>query len=603
MKNSNRILRLCCVAALVIPAGLGIASTTENTTQITGEVITIKPEAPSDATDTKTASTDTPVHEPVDLSTATLTISYETVDSEDNTERVKLFEGSYQEDFSHEISTVEPIEVKIALQINEESNPMTINAVIGTSDIHLAFIDRPGPRDEFLLVGSSNQVMSPKNSFSVSGDLRFLDINLSNTTSVEVYATVLDEEGNLKAKRWGPVLVQNNSFSIEGNVDSPLMARLIVDDGSEFYINSEIILEPHGDIVVSQLGNQTEELSVVSGIGYHAMIVESWQQTDDYIALVEDYAVEYEQFRKRREAGEPEPEASDEDSDEEKNEAKTQESSESEDHVAGATAAEGCEDAVAQASNNTQSSQSPPKYWSLMQKKESFRNKVLREIAERDEDPVARYLAINMRPYERNDFASLITALRPLSKEFDEDFVAAFITPKIESYEQQLVVVQNDAALIPGQKVPEFTLANYDGQEVKLYDLLGEHDMVLIDFWASWCGPCIADFPELKKLHAAYTDEDFEIVGVSIDSTMEAWKGGVDDHELPWINLGEIQGWFGPVSTLYGVNSIPRGFLVDSQGCIYQKRVRPAALKEFLVDRYGLDDSLVEPEEEKRRHT
>ena len=487
MNNFLKILSLFCIVAIVTVCGH--ASTTMPF-KITGELITIEPEVNEEESNEDALHVEAPPIEPADLSNATLTVSYETTNAEGETETVTLYDGAYQENFENVVQVSEPTEVTIALQLTEDSVPMTINAVVSTeSDVRFAYLDRPGSWDQFLLVGSSNQVLNPKNSFSVSGDLSFLDINLINTTSVEVFATVLDEEGNRQAKRWGPVLVQNSSFSIEGSVDSPLMARLIVDDGSEFYTNSEIILEPQGDIVVSQLGNQTEELSVVSGIGYHAMMVESWQQTDDYIALVEDYAVEYEQFLKRLKAGEPEPEATAEDSDEEKSEANTEESSESEDSVAEVTAAEGCEDAVTQESDNTQSSLSPPKYWSLMQKKENFRNQVLKEIAERDEDPMARYLAINMRPYERNDFASLIAALRPLAKEFDEDFVAAFIKPKIESYEQQLVVVQNDAALMPGQKVPEFTLVNYDGKDRSLYDLLGENDMILIDFWASWCGP------------------------------------------------------------------------------------------------------------------
>ena len=121
---------------------------------------------------------------------------------------------------------------------------------------------------------------------------------------------------------------------------------------------------------------------------------------------------------------------------------------------------------------------------------------------------------------------------------------------------------------------------------------------MLIDFWASWCGPCIADFPELKKLYAAYEDEDFEIVGVSIDSKKEDWIEGLEEHKLPWTNLGELKDWQGPVTTSYGVMGIPMGYLVDSQGCIYKKHVRPAALKEFLVNRYGMDESLVEPDPE-----
>ncbi len=64
------------------------------------------------------------------------------------------------------------------------------------------------------------------------------------------------------------------------------------------------------------------------------------------------------------------------------------------------------------------------------------------------------------------------------------------------------------------------------------------------------------------------------------------------------MNLGELKDWGGPIAVSYGVNAIPAGFLVDSNGCIYKKKIRPAALKEFLVDRYGMDESLEEPGEE-----
>lgn len=589
MKNIVRIARLLCVISIFLVGSVGNTSTPRVfiVQKITGELITLEPEPPSEEVDTGNASPDIPSYEPVDLSNAILTISYDTTNEEGDTATVTLFEGPFQEDFTTKVEVLrEPRECKITLQLTEESVPMTIETVIGWAEIHLAFVDRPGPRDQFLLVGSTLQSLSSENKFSVKGDLSFLDIDLTNTTSVEVYAIVHDDEGARQAKQWGPVLVKDDTFLITGDVENPISATLFVHGGHNAQM--PLILEPHSEYVVSKLGSQTHELSITSGSGYHAVLVESWQQTKEYVSLLEAYVTEYEQYLKRRESGEPEPESNTD----------TEDASGSGDSGDAVAPAEGCEDAVAQDSQSSQISSSSPQYVSLWQQARDFRNERLREIAEGDEDPMARYFAINMRPYERNDFASLIAALQPLAKEFDEDFVATFITPKIESYEQQLVVVRNDAALIPGQKVPEFTLANYDGDDQSLYDLLGEKDLVLIDFWASWCGPCIADFPELKKLHAAYTDESFEIVGVSIDSTIEDWKGGVDEHELPWINLGEIQGWFGAVSTLYGVNSIPRGFLVDSQGCIYQKRVRPAALKEFLVDRYGMDESLIEPEEE-----
>lgn len=596
MSNLMKVLSLFCVFTLVTVCS---HAGTSMSYKIVGELITIEPEVNEEGTDDSTSHVEAPPIEPADLSNATLTVSYETINAEGEAETITLYEGPYQEKIENVMQVSEPTEATISLKLTEESDPMTINTVIGTdSDVRFAYLDRPGPNDDFLLVGSANQVMNPENKFSITGDLSFLDDNETNTTTIDLIALGYDDEGQRQWKEWGPVLVNDGSFSIEGDIDQSIMARLQV-SGNDYFIVSEVILEPQGNFVVSQLGNQTEELSVVSGVGYHAMLIESWQQDKDYIGLVEAYATEYDQYVERWKAGEPEPEADEEgDSDIAENEADTEDSFDSEDSVAEATAAEGCEEAVAQESEIAESSYTPPKYYSLMQKKDEFRNQVLREIAEGDGDPMARYLAIDMNPYEWRDYTSQLAALRPLVKEFDEDFVASHIQPMIEQMERGQIIVQNDAALVPGQKVPEFTLVDYDGEDKALYDLLGEKDLVLIDFWASWCGPCIADFPELKKLHTAYTDEDFEIVGVSIDSTMEDWKGGVDEHELPWINLGEVKGWEGPVSTMYGVNAIPKGFLVDSQGCIYKKNIRPAALKDFLVDRYGMDESLVEPEEE-----
>ena len=610
MKISKRVLELFCFISLGLVGGLVHASIPYIVTNVNGELITIEPEPVADSTDAETASAVSPSHEPIDLSNATLTISHEKTNTEGDQETVTLFEGPFHENFSEEVSVAwKPTEVTITLQITEDSDPMTINTVIGTSDIHLALIDRPGPRDVFWLVGSTDQVLNQENKFSITGDLSFLDIDLINTTAVEVYAIVYDEDGNPQGKQWGPVLVENNKFHIEGEVDQPITATLFTHAGHNS--QTTVVLEPQSELKVGKLGNQTMELSTTSGTGYHAMLVESWQQSEEYIGLIEAYATEYDQYLKRWEAGEPEPVVSDDkhtnraedETDVAENETDVAEvetdTTNSEETAEKLSPVEGCEDAVAKESNtNPQSSSAGPRFYSLHAKARNYRNEKLKEIAEGDGDPMLRYLAINMHPFHWRDYASPLAVLQSLVTELEDDFVATFITPKIEDYGRAIVLVQNDEQLIPGQKVPGFVLSNYDGKEVELYELLGENDLVLIDFWASWCGPCIADFPELKKLHAAYTDEDFEIVGVSIDSTVEDWKGSVVEHELPWINLGEIKGWEGPVSTMYGVDGIPKGFLVDSQGCIYKKNIRPAALKEFLVDRYGLHESLVEPEEE-----
>ncbi|MXZ54978.1 MAG: redoxin domain-containing protein [Gammaproteobacteria bacterium] len=606
MNNFLKVLGLSCIFAFVAVCS---HASTSMPYKITGELITIEPEAKEGETaqseddaeaEIEVTPTEDPALEPVDLSEATLTVSYETTNAEGESETVMLYDGPYQENFANVVQVSEPTDVKISLHLTEDSEPMTINAVIGTdSDVRFAYIDRPGPRDQFVLVGATNQVMNPENQFTLSGDLSFLGSDISSVATVSVDVMYFDDEGQRQFKSWGPVLLKNDSFMIQGDVDGPMMARMWINDSANYYANAEIILEPQTNLVVSQLGNQIQELSVTSGSGYHRKLVESWQQDSKYISMIEAYATEYDQFVERWEAGEPEPEVVDEeDSDVAESETDSEDSSESEDVVETLTPAEGCEDVVAQDSDIPDSSYTPPQYYRLQEKAVAFKNDKLKEVAEGDDDPMSRYLALEFSPYGYYDPKSELDALQSLVDEFDEQFVESNLNPKIERLNQYVTVLNNDAVLIPGQKVPEFTLADYDGEDRSLYSLLGDKDIVLIDFWASWCGPCIADFPELKKLHAAYTDEDFEIVGVSIDSTDEDWLGGVDEHELPWINLGEVKGWEGPVSTMYGVNAIPKGFLVDSQGCIYKKNIRPAALKEFLVDRYGMDESLEEPEVE-----
>ncbi len=158
------------------------------------------------------------------------------------------------------------------------------------------------------------------------------------------------------------------------------------------------------------------------------------------------------------------------------------------------------------------------------------------------------------------------------------------IKGKEKSYrlEQQ----RNDKKLVPGQKVADFTLVNLDGEDVSLFDVFQENNTVLIDFWASWCGPCVATFPKLKELRSAYGQKGFEIVAVSIDRTHEEWAEGSEEYEIPWINLGELKSWDGEVATMYRVHFIPKSYLIDSEGCILQKDLPIELLEQVIVSKF-----------------
>lgn len=621
MKNVVKVLCLLGIFTLVTEnsyAGTMIPY------KIKGELISLSPEVseqdetppettgeePDSTSDTSETPAEDQSNAPIDLSEAVLTVTHEIIDDEGHTETVTLLEQPYGGTFEYEGETSEPIEVTISLAISKDTEPLKIESVIGTGrDIQFALIDDPDWGSEFRLIGTASHVLDPENKFTITGDLSFLDADLADTT---VYLTwkEFEGDGDSQTKRTS-LLMYNNSFVIEGNTEIPQVAELMVLGVNipDVFVTFDVVLEPLGEYSVTHLGNQKEQLIVSSESGFHALLIDSWQQQEDYVKLHEEIAQENERLQELIRTGAPDDAdiSSESDDDASANENNTASDVEMKEVVESTSIepAQGCEDAVAERQESTPQPKKAVIHQALRSKiaamerdLDDHRVQTLKEIATSHDDFMARYLAVRLNPWERRDYSPRLTILRELENDMDADFVANHVTPLIENMERSALKASNDSSLIAGQKVPEFTLVDYDGEDVAIYDLLGERDLVLIDFWASWCGPCIADFPELKKLYSAYTDEDFEIVGVSIDSTNEDWIGGVDEHELPWVNLGEVKGWEGPVAVSYGVNAIPKGFLVDSKGCIYKKNIRPAALKEFLVDRYGLDESLVEPEEE-----
>ena len=628
MKAILKFIGLLCVVTLFVACSQVKAPTPY---KITGEFISMLPEVTEEVVEDEEsssgdaemaetegdASTDVEPDVPIDFTNAKLMISYDMTNSEGEVETITLVDEQFNGTFEYEDETAEATEVTISLQISEDSAPMEINTVIGTGhDIHFALFDHPNPsNDQFVLIGTSSQTTNAENKFSISGDLSVFDDVFKEHSIVNLSARTTDDEGESQILRWGPVLVHDNSFQIEGDVDEPLLATLSIRN-SQNSASTQVILEPQGEIVVEKLGNQTRELGTSSGDGLHATLISSWQHNEEYVALVDSWTAEYELYLNPPETTETEGEAesmeednaAEETGDEEaaaveedgdsSSEDSAENDQESTETVASVEPAEGCEDAdvgkYVEPRPSTPSASNFPEWYNMQMQAREIRETTLREIVEGDHDRAAQHIAMKMRPYSED--AEALAAWKSLSEKFDAEYVAMHITPEVETIEKRVLLAENDSIIVPGQKAPAFTLANLEGEDVSLYDLLGKKDMVLIDFWASWCGPCIADFPDLKKLYAAYTDEKFEIVGVSIDSTHDDWVGGVEDNELPWVQLGELEGWYGHVGVQYGVGWIPKGYLVDSQGCIYEKDIRPDALKEFLVDRYGMDDSLEQPD-------
>ncbi|MBS1932675.1 MAG: TlpA family protein disulfide reductase [Bacteroidetes bacterium] len=135
-----------------------------------------------------------------------------------------------------------------------------------------------------------------------------------------------------------------------------------------------------------------------------------------------------------------------------------------------------------------------------------------------------------------------------------------------------------------GKPAPEISLPGFDGKIINLYDLKGE--IVLIDFWASWCGPCRRNNPKLVELYKKYHDRGFEIYGISIDSNAANWKQAVQQDQLPWIQVNDNKGWYAPSTITYDVNAIPASYLLDKDGIIrlidFDERNIESKLKSLL---------------------
>jgi thiol-disulfide isomerase/thioredoxin len=132
-----------------------------------------------------------------------------------------------------------------------------------------------------------------------------------------------------------------------------------------------------------------------------------------------------------------------------------------------------------------------------------------------------------------------------------------------------------------GAMAPEINLATPEGPNLALSSLRGKY--VLIDFWASWCGPCRRENPNVVKTYATYNDKGFEIYGVSLDQDREAWLKAIEKDQLVWKHVSDLKYWSSAGAQAYQVNSIPQTFLLDKEGRILAKGLRGAALDQYLA--------------------
>ncbi len=499
------------------------------------------------------SSTDNPeddVAQPqVDLSSARVSITRQSSDSNEIDEVIELVAGHFEDGQVKLRGNVDqPMNVEIRVDVGEEGS-LSLQAVLAPNAT-LSFVinEFPAPHPARIeWYGASRMARDPDQKFLIFGDLSSIDLDLEGTI-VEASSWEYDANGERLDLDFGRVVLDDGKFVIEAEVDEPKNVNVLVlvmeaREHTQFHA----VVEPGAEIEVVARSTWLGDLYPISGTGRNYKLLESWRQSEEYVATKNEYREAYLAFQTASH--------------------KTN------------------EDALVAESVESVKANEPPRHLEAKRKLNRLRYDFLEDVASNASDPIDSLLALELGAYWGKEEALAI--YDRLAKTLDKDMVVRRVTTDRNNHARHLASVGMDRSLAIGKAVANFTLPDGNGADRSLRDVFDTNKFVFIDFWASWCGPCIESIPALKDVYSTYRSNGLEIVSVSIDDDEESWIERSEELELPWINLGELKGFVGEVASSYGVTFLPKGYLVDGQGVIVQKNLTPEQLAEFLTQQFG----------------
>lgn len=210
---------------------------------------------------------------------------------------------------------------------------------------------------------------------------------------------------------------------------------------------------------------------------------------------------------------------------------------------------------------------------------------------ERAADDVSKEMSAAQKAFIKNNPSSFVTPsiLRSLSYEMEAGEIEAAINAmdtsvsKIPVVQELKVRLEAMKRVATGQKAPDFTLNDVNGNPVSLSSKIGSK-LLLVDFWAAWCGPCRQENPNVVKVYNEFKNKGFDVFGVSLDQSKDDWVKAIADDKLTWTHVSDLKYWSSDAAKLYAVNSIPANFLLDETGTIIGRNLRGNDLREKVKE-------------------
>ena len=197
-------------------------------------------------------------------------------------------------------------------------------------------------------------------------------------------------------------------------------------------------------------------------------------------------------------------------------------------------------------------------------------------------DDVANILVYKAMLYAQvfNDNAKATETLQQLKSEFPDTAPAKKADSIMASVVKQEQAKKIQNGLSVGSPFPDFQVTDVDGKPLSVAAEKGK--LLLIDFWATWCGPCVQELPNVQKVYAQYHDKGFDIIGVSLDSDQTKLTSFTKEKAMPWPQYFDGKAWDNKLAVTYGINSIPATYLVGKDGKIIGKSLRGSALEDAV---------------------